>query len=143
LNLETRKRNLLAPLKAIFKETGSWRILIVSFLFSFAAVLGKKSHSSFLCPLFYVLFLFLLLRVLGKIRLKTYINLPAKGIVAWCLLFSHELFHGWAISITKAAYMISIKRLSVLFGIVYGGVFFKEKNIVIRFCGAILITIKG
>jgi len=56
---------------------------------------------------------------------------------------SHELFHGWAISITKAAYMISIKRLSVLFGIVYGGVFFKEKNIVIRFCGAILITIKG
>jgi uncharacterized membrane protein len=46
--------------------------------------------------------------------------------------------------------MISIKRFSVLFGIVYGGVFFKEKNIVIRFCGAmfmlsgaILITIKG
>jgi hypothetical protein len=77
--------------------------------------------------------LFLLLRVLGKIKLKTFKNLPAKGIVAGCLLFFHELFHGWAISMIKAAYMISIKRFSVLFGIVYGGVFFQEKNIVIRF----------
>lgn len=157
LNLETRKRNLLAPLQAVFKETGSWLMLIVSFLFSFATVLGKKAilHSSVLFFTFSFflslnLFLFLLLRVLGKIRLKTFKNLPAKGIVAGCLFFFHALFHGWAISIAKAAYMISIKRFSVLFGIVYGAVFFKESNIVIRLCGAmfmlsgaILITIKG
>lgn len=157
LNLETRKRKFFAPLQAIFKETGSWLMLIVSFLFSFAAVLGKKAiiHSSvlFFTFSFYLslnLFLFLLFRALGKIRLKTFKKLPAKGIVAGCLLFFHALFHGWAISITKAAYMISIKRFSVLFGIIYGGVFFKERNIIIRFfgamfmlSGAILISIKG
>jgi drug/metabolite transporter (DMT)-like permease len=132
-------------------------MLIVSFLFSFAAVIGKKAilHSSvlFFTISFFLalnLFLFLLLRVLGKIRLKTFKNLPAKGIVAGCLLFSHALLHGWAISITKAAYMVSVKRFSVLFGIIYGSLLFKEKNIIIRFCGAvfmlggaILITIKG
>jgi drug/metabolite transporter (DMT)-like permease len=157
LNLEARKKNLLAPLQAVFKETGSWLMLIVSFLFSFAAVLGKKAilHSSvvFFTFSFFLslnIFLFILLRMLGKIRLKTFKNLPAKGFIAGCLLFFHALFHGWAISITKAAYMISIKRFSVLCGIIYGGVFFKEKNIVIRFCsaifmlcGAVLITIKG
>lgn len=157
LNLEARKRNFFAPLQAIFKETGSWLMLIVSFLFSFAAVLGKKAiiHSSvlFFTFSFYLslnLFLFLLFRTLGKIRLKTFAKFPAKGIVAGCLLFFHSLFHGWAISITKAAYMISIKRFSVLFGIIYGGIFFKERNIIIRFfgamfmlSGAILITIKG
>ena len=99
LNLETRKKNLLAPLQAIFKETGSWLMLIVSFLFSFAAVLGKKAilHSSVLFFTFSFflslnLFLFLLLRVLGKIRLKTFKNLPAKGIVAGCLFFSMHFF---------------------------------------------------
>ncbi len=157
LNLETQGWNFFAPLKAIFRETGSWLMLIVSFLFSFAAVIGKKAilHSSvlFFTISFFLalyLFLFLLLRVLGKIRLKTFKNLPAKGIVAGCLLFSHALLHGWAISITKAAYMVSVKRFSVLFGIIYGSLLFKEKNIIIRFCGAvfmlggaILITIKG
>jgi drug/metabolite transporter (DMT)-like permease len=157
LNLEARKRKFFAPLQAIFKETGSWLMLIVSFLFSFAAVLGKKAiiHSSvlFFTFSFYLslnLFLFLLFSALGKIRMKIFKKLPAKGIVAGCLLFFHALFHGWAISIAKAAYMISIKRFSVLFGIIYGGVFFKERNIIIRFfgamfmlSGAILITTKG
>lgn len=157
LNFETRKMNLLAPFQAVFKETGSWLMLIVSFLFSFAAVLGKKAilHSSVLFFTFSFflslnLFLFILLRALRKIHLKAFKNLPVKGIVAGCLLFLHAVFHGWAISITKAAYMISVKRFSVLFGIVYGGVLFKERNIVIRFCGAmfmlsgaILITLKG
>ena len=66
------------------------------------------------------------------------------------MFFLHVLLHGWAITITKAAYMISVKRFSVLFGIIYGGLLFKESNIVIRLCGgifmlsgAILITIKG
>jgi uncharacterized membrane protein len=40
----------------------------------------------------------------------------------------------------KAGYMISIKRFSVLIGMVYGGMFFKEKYIALRVAGAGLMV---
>jgi len=46
--------------------------------------------------------------------------------------------------------MISIKRLSILFGLLYGALIFKEQNIGVRLTGAtlmlsgaVLIVIKG
>ena len=126
-------------------------------LLSLAAVIGNKAivHSS---PLFFSITFFAVLnfcmlatlRLLRKIDLNTCKNDPIKGIVAGCLLFLHVLLHGYAISFTKAAYMISVKRLSILFGILYGGFIFKEQNLVVRFCGAalmlsgaVLIMLKG
>jgi len=40
----------------------------------------------------------------------------------------------------KAAYMIAIKRLSVLFGVLYGGMWFQERRIGIRLAGAGLMV---
>lgn len=157
INFEPGNWNLLAPMKAVRRETGSWLMLIVSFLFSFAAVVGKKAilHSS---PVFFSLsffavlnlFLFVAFKAFKKIDLNTFSQAPLKGIIAGFLLFCQVLLHGWAISLTKAAYMISVKRLSVLFGIIYGALVFKERNIFIRFfgallmlSGAVLIMIKG
>ncbi|GAI81314.1 unnamed protein product, partial [marine sediment metagenome] len=72
------------------------------------------------------------------------------GMVAGVLFFIHALTHGLAISMVKASYMISVKRLSALIGIIYGRLFFKEKYIAVRFAGAglmvagaVLITIWG
>ncbi|MCP4344937.1 MAG: DMT family transporter [Desulfobacterales bacterium] len=157
LNLDSGKWSFLSPLKAVFKETGSWLMLIVSFLYSFGAAIGKKTillssplffTMSFFAALNLCLFIFLLGS--GKIQWKTFTKEPVKGFIAGCLLFSHAFFHGFAVSLTKAAYMISVKRLSVVFGIIYGGMLFKEENIVMRFCGAlfmlagaVLITLKG
>ncbi|QTA88140.1 DMT family transporter [Desulfonema magnum] len=157
LNIEPGRRSFLAPFKAILKETGSWLMFILSFLFSFAAVIGKKAilHSS---PLFFtlsffavfnlVLFLFLLL--FRKVRIRTFREEFVKGVIAGGIFFLHALLHGLAISLTKAAYMISVKRLSVVFGVIYGKLLFKEANIGFRFSGAllmlagtILITLQG
>ena len=157
LNLEPGKRSVFSPFKAVFKETGSWLMLIVALLFSFSAVIGKKAimHSS---PLFFTMTFFavlsflsvLALLALGKIRLKTYRDDWAKGMVAGVLFFIHALTHGLAISMVKASYMISVKRLSALIGIIYGRLFFKEKYIGLRFAaaglmvaGAVLITAWG
>ena len=41
LNINARDRSLFDPLLAVFKETGSWLMLIVSFIFSLSAVVGK------------------------------------------------------------------------------------------------------
>ncbi len=157
LNIEPGKWSFLTPFKSVFKETGSWLMLILSFLFSFAAVIGKKAilHSS---PLFFTLSffavfnltLFLFLLIFRKIRVKTFREEILKGVIAGGVFFLHALFHGLAISLTKAAYMISVKRLSVVFGVIYGKLLFKEANIGFRLSGAllmlagtILITLQG
>ena len=157
LNLDPARLSFWAPFKAVFKETGSWLMLIVAFIFSFAAVVGKQGilHSSvfFFTFSFFTAFNFiflLLLLVLRVIRLETYARLSVKGLVAGILFFLQAVFHGSAISLTKAAYMISLKRLSILFGVIYGAIIFKEQNIGVRLIGAalmlsgsVLIVLKG
>ena len=63
-----------------------------------------------------------------------------KGCIAGCLLFAHAVLHGFAISLTKAAYMISVKRLSVLIGFAYGWLIFKEKDLPVRLIGTVLMV---
>jgi drug/metabolite transporter (DMT)-like permease len=157
LNLEPGRHSFWAPIKAVFKETGSWLMLIVALIFSFSAVIGKKGilHSS---PLFFTMTLFavlsfltvLVLLILGKIRLSTFRDDWAKGTVAGVLFYIHALSHGFAISMIKASYMISVKRLSALIGIIYGRLFFNEKYVAFRLmgaglmvAGAVLISIWG
>jgi drug/metabolite transporter (DMT)-like permease len=157
LNLDMAKLSFRDPFVAIFRERGSWLMLIVAFIFSFAAVVGKKGilHSS---PLYFTISFFVAfnltivigLLAVGRIHLQTYTVQPGKGLIAGMLLFLHAISHGFAISLTKAAYMISIKRLSILFGVVFGAVVFKEQNIAVRLAGAtlmlsgaVLIIMKG
>ena len=42
--------------------------------------------------------------------------------------------------LTRAAYMIAVKRFSVVLGLIYGGVIFKEKNIAVRTIGTLLMV---
>jgi uncharacterized membrane protein len=59
----------------------------------------------------------------------------APGIFGICIIL-----HAFAISLAKAAYMISVKRLSVIIGLIYGGVIFKEKNLAVRTIGTLLMV---
>lgn len=147
LNLAPHKHSFLAPLKAVLQEKGSWLMLIVAFAYSLGAVFGKQAimHSS---PLFFATSFFTVLnillltifRVCGKIRLQTFGARRQKGIIAGLFFFAHILLHAFAISLTKAAYMISVKRLSVIIGLIYGGVVFKEKNLTVRSIGTLLMV---
>jgi drug/metabolite transporter (DMT)-like permease len=146
LNINRTTRTLLDPIRAAAREPGSRLMLGVSFLYAFGSVLGKKGilHSS---PLFFGVWFFvvfntmmlLTFRVMGKLPAGTLRRYPWKGAVAGSLFFAHLFFHSLAISMAKAAYMMSIKRLSVLIGILYGGVFFKESDIPVRLAGALLM----
>jgi len=62
------------------------------------------------------------------------------------MIFSHTL----AISLIQAAYMISVKRTSLLFGVLLGAILFKEREIRerltgagIMMCGVLLIGLFG
>lgn len=143
LNINPSTYTLLAPFRAFFKEKGSMIMLMVAILYSLAAVIGKKAilHSS---VMFFTLVFFLTLNTItllfveisGKGKVARLFAKPLQGGVAGVLLFIHLICHGWAISMTKAVYMISIKRMSILFGVIYGGIFFAEKHLFYRLAGA-------
>jgi len=146
LNINPKNRSFAEPLKAVFRETGSWMMLIVSFIFSISAVLGKLAilHSSvmfFQMSFFAVLniWIIIIFFLFQKIRLRVFVRYPVKGMVAGVLFYCHIFFHGYGISMTKAAYMVSIKRLSIVFGVIFGGLVFHEENFLLRFIGSLLM----
>ncbi len=157
LNASEVRYGYLAPFRAIFKEPGSWLMLIVSLLYSFLAVLGKKAiqHSS---PLFFGFFFLaafdlatlLVFPLLTRIQWGTLLRMPRKGLCIGLMLFLHVIFHSLAISMVKAVYMISVKRMSILFSVIYGWLLFKEAEIsnrmlgaLIMFLGVVCITLLG
>lgn len=157
LNINPAEFSPMAPLRAFGREKGAVLMLIVALIYGLGAVAGKKAilHSS---VMFFSVFFFLCLSsgfVLGALMLKKtnfrrLSSMPVKGMVAGGLLFVHVICHGWAISMTKAVYMIAVKRISILFGILYGGLLFREKHLAYRLlgtglmvAGAIMVTLKG
>ncbi|MHC4269486.1 MAG: EamA family transporter [Planctomycetota bacterium] len=143
LNVHTVSRGLLEPFKAIAKEKGSVLMIIVAFTFSLGACLGKIAvqHSE---PIFfsvtYSLLLSLVLFIIISFKTKHFfskaIARPVLFLLIGILMALMMITHLKAVSLVEVSYMISVKRLSILFGVIYGVVFFKETNIKERFLGA-------
>ncbi len=146
LNVTQVKYGYFAPFRAILREPGSILMLVVAFIYSFLAVLGKKAiqHSS---PLFFGFFFLAALDItiliffpfLEKIRWRDILKVPVKGLSVGLMLFLHALFHCLAINMIEAVYMIAVKRMSILFSVVYGWILFKEADIGARMLGALLM----
>ncbi|MBI5233652.1 MAG: EamA family transporter [Deltaproteobacteria bacterium] len=141
LNIGAFKQGVLGPIKAIGKEPGSVLMLIVALIYSVTATLGKVAvgHSS---PFFFGFFYPFLLTVMlsgiliakGRLRgvaAKPFVFLPI-GLCAAVMILSHFI----AISLADVAYMIAIKRTSLLFSVLYGRLFFGEEAVGERLLGA-------
>ena len=146
LNIDPRYSGITAPVRAVLREPGSWIMLVTAFLYSFAAVIGKKGmlHSS---PLFFAVAFFTALNTgllvlffaMKKISWEVFSRYPARGLFVGCLLMIHMAAHAHAITMAQAAYMIALKRTSILFGILYGAFLFRESHTAVRFWGASLM----
>lgn len=146
LNISDLKDGFLAPVRAVCREPGSRWMLLVSFLYSLTSVLGKMGvqHTN---PYFFGTTYFILLTVLLSALLpflpketrRRSLGLPAVGLMIGVsygvMIFSHML----AISRVEAAYMISVKRTSLLFGILFGAWWFKEVRLAERLFGAAIM----
>lgn len=148
LNIHKARHALMEPIRAIFKERGSVMMLIVAIIFSITSSLGKMAieHSA---PVFFGSFYFVLITVLftpialGKNKAK--IVITKKEIILFLSIgITYSLmivFHMIAISLTKVAYMISLKRISLIFSIIYGHILFKEEKIFVRLFGGVMMFI--
>ncbi len=142
LNLSRARERWLAPVTAVFREQGSWLMLLTGFIYSFTATLGKMAilHSSppffgvtyFLCVLGLML---LLCPFVPGARLKHLVRRPVPGLFVGLSTSAMVFSHTMAISLVEAAYMLAIKRTSLLFGVILGAVVFRETRIRERFLG--------
>lgn len=148
LNLSKTKDSLLGPVRAVLKEQGSMLMLLTAFLYSLTSVIGKAGvlHSS---PWFFgityntglSLLMLSTFRFFPGARAGHLVSKPLAGVLLGgtyaAMIFSHFL----AISLVQAAYMISIKRMSLLFGVLYGALIFREEKLTERLTGAIIMAI--
>lgn len=149
LNISKIKEGIFEPLKVITKEKGSLLMIGVALIYSITSSLGKLAieHSS---PLFFGATYFAAIVLLftpialykgrgelggpwGRQRFPYSLLLP--GIFYSLMVVSHMI----AMSLAKVAYVISVKRMSLLIGVFYGYLFFREENIRERFLGAVLM----
>lgn len=148
LNLGHIRKGIMEPFLAIFQEPGSRLMLLVSFIYSFTATLGKlgiiHSNPQFFGVSYFIFFTLLMYSFFPVTRESRPANLLQKplaglalGAIVSCMIFSHML----AISKIQAAYMLSLKRTSLLFGVLYGAWLFKEERIGERFAGAVIMII--
>lgn len=150
LHLHQMRKGIFEPFRAIFREKGSVYMLFVALIYSMTSSLGKMAIEAS-SPLFFGTTYFIALTLLfipvalfmgrGEIsrfvRNKQYKGLVLPGIFYSIMIASHMI----AISLTKVAYMISLKRTSVIIGVVYGYILFREKNMKQRLTGAIIMLI--
>lgn len=146
LNIDRIKDGIFHPFLGLLHEKGSRIMLLVAFIFSLAAVIGKKGmqHSS---PLFFSFFFFtifslcmlILLFFIGRLDMHRLMVRKRLGMIFGALLTIHAGFHALAIMLTTAAYMIAVKRSSILFAVLLSWIFLKEQKIIIRGGGVLLM----
>lgn len=145
LNIHRIREGVLEPLKAITREKGSLLMIGVAFIYSITSAFGKMAieHSS---PLFFAVTYFVVLTLcLTPIALykcwdvnrKAALSALLPGFFYAVMVVSHMV----AISLAKVAYVISVKRMSLIIGVLYGYLLFREEKIRERFVGALLMFI--
>ena len=144
LNIKTTREDLLGPIKAIRRERGSIFMIIVALIYSVTATLGKVAvqHSGpIFFGVFYPFLLTLILSVIlwGKGLLPEVLSRPKTFLAIGVFIAIMVLTHFTAISMTDVAYMISVKRVSLIFSVIYGRVLFGEENTGERLIGSMLM----
>lgn len=148
LNIKENKNGFLGPIKFIFKEKGIIFMIIVAFLFSINANIGKilvlKSSPLFFTAVFIPLTaipIFIVAYFKSRkqlVQLKT--NFKNFFFIGFFFALM-DIFNFLAIQLVIVPYMISIKRTSSIFGVLYGKFVFKEKNIKERLSGALIMLV--
>lgn len=146
LNFSQIGSGFWAPFKSIFKEPGSRLMLLAASIYAFTSTLGKlainHSHPLFFPALYYLLLssvMMLLFPLTKTSKPSRLIQRPMAallvGLIGAVSLYCHML----AISQIQVAYMISVKRTSLFFGVLYGALWFKEDKVWERLFGVALM----
>jgi drug/metabolite transporter (DMT)-like permease len=147
LNLEHLRRGLLEPVRAIFRERGAVLMLAVAFIYAFTASLIKMGINSS-SALFYGVVYFTVLPLayaplavprlgrISSISRRHMAYLVAAGLLMALMVVTHVV----AVSLTEVAYMVAVKRTSLLISVLYGCLVFREGRLGERAAGALMMV---
>ncbi len=140
LNLEQARlgdwRGWLYPLQAILHQRGARVMLAVAAIFSLTSVMGKgalRYTTPETMGALYYLVIGLIVAVLFSLRdpglVRRSLRRPWAVLAVAALNGLMVITHFLAISLVEVAYMIAVKRTSLLFGILYGALLFGESGL--------------
>jgi drug/metabolite transporter (DMT)-like permease len=150
LNLSALRAGPLGPLKAVLRERGSLYMLAVSLIYSATSALGKLAitHSSpaFFGAAYYLALAICLLPVViilsgGRQFFTEFKGTARAAFLPGAFDAVQSVTHFFAVSMANVAYMIAIKRSSLLIGSVYGFLLFGERNVRERLIGSLLMFV--
>ena len=141
--------HLLAPLRALLSRRGSRLMLAVAAIYSLTSVMGKQAMQ-YANPLSFGAFYYplvgagaLLVALLHRpTLLRALVRRPAANLAVGLAMALMVVTHFLAIAQVEVAYMIAVKRTSLLFGILYGAALFGERNLA-RNLGAGSLMVAG
>jgi drug/metabolite transporter (DMT)-like permease len=148
LNIQARNTGWMGPLRAIAREPGSRMMIGVALIYAVTSALGKIAvlHSS---PVFFGAVYSALLAVsVGAVAARFSpgvwgtVRIHVRPLVIIGALYGGmAVCHFKAIELAPVAYMIALKRTSILFALILGRVFFREGALRERLLGAFLMLI--
>lgn len=148
LNTSKNSTKLFDPLKAIFTNKGTLYMLVVAFLFSISTNYDKlavQNSDAFFSSAMIFLFVGISFLIISLFKAKKeLINSKkhfSKFLLAGSILALIAISINFAFTTQIVPYVISIKRTSILFTLVYGAFLFKEKGMLRRSLGAVVMLI--
>ncbi|MBU1274688.1 MAG: DMT family transporter [Proteobacteria bacterium] len=156
LNLHQARRGWAKPFLAVTKEKGSLMALAVSALYGYTITLGKVALAAsgpwFMAsvyPLGLALVMVAILAARGGLGWD-WLRRPGPALGVGLCMAAMLVCHFWSLSMAPAAYMVAIKRLSIILAVAYGGVFLKETRLAqhlmasgLMVAGAVVILLLG
>ena len=137
------KTGILAPLKALAQERGARLMLLVAAIYSLTAALYKSAilHSgpAFFGTMYPLVFTGLM--VTGYPLNRAPLRPALKGRLGWWLILGFcfalsSLTLAEGMELAPAAYLVAVKRLSLLLSVFLGGLWLKERPFLPRLIGA-------
>jgi len=156
LNLHHVRRGWAAPLLAVTKEKGSLLILAASAMYGYTLTLAKvaliASGPWFMASAYPLLLSAAFVAVLAARRQLgwDWVRRPWPALGVGLCMAAMLVCHYWSLVQAPAAYMIAVKRLSIIMAVLYGGVFLKEARLAqhlmasgLMVAGAVVILLLG
>lgn len=148
LNTGKNKAGLLDPFKEIIRNKGILFMLFVAFLYSISSNFDKivvlNSDPVFGSSMVFLMlglsFLFISFAKKREV-VKAYRENAHKFILVGMVIAFVAIPINIAFTMAIVPYVISLKRLNILFSVLYGGLLFKEKDIAKRLFGALLMVV--
>ena len=146
LNIQERRKGFLAPFKILFKEKGAVLMLIVAFIGGLSGSFDKMGivNSSaifwvFASNAFAAATLFILLMLRKNNHLKQFSSNLSILILIGIIAGISQISQMTATGLTLVAYVVAVKRTSIVISVLLGWLIFKEKNIRERLMGALIM----